>query len=54
MIRWKDTDGEHCITAAEAIERQRAAGRQQGYEYPSDAAALIDFFVIHWARRERK
>ena len=54
MIRFKDPDGEHCITEAEAVERQRASGRRQGFEYPSDEAALTDFIMIHWARRERK
>ena len=54
MIRWKDIDGEHCITEAEAIARQRASGRRQGFEYPSDEAALSDFMMIQWARRERK
>ena len=51
-VCYKDTDGEHCITEAEAIERQRAAGRRQGYEYPSDEAALADFMLIHWAWKD--
>ena len=51
MIRFTDPDGEHCISEAEAVERQRTAGRRQGFEYPSDAAALEDFIALHWARR---
>ena len=53
MIRFTDLDGEHRITEAEAVERQRIAGRKQGFEYPSDAAALADFMMIHWAWKDR-
>jgi len=52
MIRFTDPDGEHRITDVEAVERQRAAGRRQGFKYPSDAAALTDFMMIHWAWKE--
>ena len=52
VIRYKDTDGEHRITEAEAIERQRASGRRQGYEYETDEAALSDFMMIHWAWKD--
>ncbi len=52
MIRFTDPDGEHRITDVEAVERQRAAGRRQGFEYPSDEAALTDFMMIHWAWKD--
>lgn len=51
MIRYSDTQGEHAVTEAEAIERQRAAGIRHGYEYASDEAALDDFIALHWAWR---
>ncbi len=52
MIRFTDPDGEHRITEVEAVERQRVAGRKQGFEYRSDAAALADFLLVHWAWTE--
>ena len=36
------------LATAEAVARQRAAGRVRGYEYPSDEAALADFCHLHW------
>ena len=51
MIRYSDTEGEHAVTEAEAVERQREVGRRHGYEYASDEAALEDFIALHWARR---
>jgi hypothetical protein len=51
VIRFSDTQGEHTITEAEAIERQREVGRRHDYEYESDEAALADFIALHWARR---
>lgn len=52
VIRFNDPDGEHRITEAEAIERQRALGRLHDYEYESDEAALSDFMIIHCAWKE--
>ncbi len=51
MIRYSDTEGEHAVTEAEAIERQRAAGILSGHVYESDESALEDFVTVNWARR---
>jgi hypothetical protein len=51
VICYSDTQGEHAVTEAEAVERQREAGRRHGYEYASDEVALEDFIALHWARR---
>lgn len=50
LIRFSDTQGEHAVTEAEAIERQRAAGLARGYVYESDEAALADFMAVNWAK----
>lgn len=55
MICWNESDGEvKCITEAEAVAYQRKAGRLRNYEYQSDADALDDFMVVHWAWKQEQ
>jgi hypothetical protein len=49
VIRYSDPEGEHRISEAEAIARQRAAGLARGYVYESDGEALADFMAVNWA-----
>lgn len=37
------------LSEADAIAEQRRAGRERNFNYASDADALTDFLVIHWA-----
>ena len=57
MVEWVEpfsptNEPVYCrVTENTAIEMQRAAGltANSHYTYPSDAAALEDFIINHWA-----
>ena len=40
------------ITEDEAILRSKESAAKQGYTYPNDNEALIDFIVVNWAWQE--
>jgi hypothetical protein len=40
------------LSEDDAIKRAKEYAARKGYVYSSDADALGDFMVIHWARKE--